>query len=128
MGCGCEFDISTLFLPISLSSASVGIPTRKKILKTHSYKHGLDPLSPRQRKMSETNTYTQPPYVYIVRKESFSAAHRLHSPHLSDSENKALFGVSNHPHGFGHNYNLTVTLRGRIDLKSGMFTCCYIQA
>lgn len=34
----------------------------------------------------------------------FAASHRLHSPSLSDEENRRLFGKCNHPNGHGHNY------------------------
>jgi hypothetical protein len=44
------------------------------------------------------------PIGYISRIEHFSAAHRLHSPHLSAEENKELYGKCNHHNGHGHNY------------------------
>ncbi|KAJ3185524.1 hypothetical protein HDU87_000147 [Geranomyces variabilis] len=44
------------------------------------------------------------PIVYLSREEHFSAAHRLHSPHLSDAENLNVYGKCNHKHGHGHNY------------------------
>jgi 6-pyruvoyltetrahydropterin/6-carboxytetrahydropterin synthase len=50
----------------------------------------------------------------------FSAAHRLHSPALSDEENQAVFGKCNNPHGHGHNYELEVTVQGKIDPRTGM--------
>lgn len=56
----------------------------------------------------------------IRRRFSFSAAHRLHCPTLSDQENKALFGKCNHEHGHGHNYEVTVELKGEIDPITGM--------
>lgn len=56
----------------------------------------------------------------LSRRLVFSAAHRLHSPQLSDAENKKIFGKCNHPHGHGHNYVLDVTLRGPINLQTGM--------
>ncbi|XP_005106705.2 6-pyruvoyl tetrahydrobiopterin synthase [Aplysia californica] len=60
------------------------------------------------------------PVVFIQRIESFSACHRLHSPYLSDEENKALFGKCNSPNGHGHNYKVEVTLKGPIDPATGM--------
>lgn len=42
--------------------------------------------------------------VYLSRIETFSAAHRLHSPSLSDEENEKLYGKCNNPNGHGHNY------------------------
>ncbi|KAM9715514.1 6-pyruvoyl tetrahydrobiopterin synthase [Menidia menidia] len=57
---------------------------------------------------------------YITRVQSFSACHRLHSIHLSDEENKKVFGKCNNPNGHGHNYKVEVTVRGKIDGKTGM--------
>jgi 6-pyruvoyltetrahydropterin/6-carboxytetrahydropterin synthase len=50
------------------------------------------------------------PLVEITRRESFSAAHRLHDPRLSDEENRRLYGMCNTEHG--HNYAFEVTVRG----------------
>ncbi|KAM3860059.1 6-pyruvoyl tetrahydrobiopterin synthase-like [Diretmus argenteus] len=58
--------------------------------------------------------------AYITRVQSFSACHRLHSLHLSDEENKRVFGKCNNPNGHGHNYKVEVTVRGRIDTVTGM--------
>nr|BAN19723.1 6-pyrovoyltetrahydropterin synthase lacking C terminus [Bombyx mori]BAN66735.1 6-pyrovoyltetrahydropterin synthase lacking C terminus [Bombyx mori] len=35
------------------------------------------------------------PIVSIIRRETFSSAHRLHSPFLSDEENKKVYGKCN---------------------------------
>ncbi|MBP1935237.1 6-carboxytetrahydropterin synthase [Paenibacillus sediminis] len=53
----------------------------------------------------------------LTRKFYFSAAHRLHSHHLSDEEKIKLFGKCNNPHGHGHNYYLDVTVEGEPDLN-----------
>jgi len=50
----------------------------------------------------------------------FSAAHRLHTPQRSDTENRALYGKCNNPNGHGHNYTLEVTIHGPIDAATGM--------
>lgn len=50
----------------------------------------------------------------------FLSSHRLHSAALSDEENAAIFGKCNNPNGHGHNYKVTVTLRGPIDPRTGM--------
>ncbi|NWU92406.1 PTPS synthase, partial [Upupa epops] len=42
------------------------------------------------------------------------------SKSLSDEENLKLFGKCNNPNGHGHNYKVTVTVRGEIDPVSGM--------
>ncbi|XP_070783198.1 6-pyruvoyl tetrahydrobiopterin synthase [Enoplosus armatus] len=57
---------------------------------------------------------------YITRVESFSASHRLHSIHLSDEENKRVYGKCNNPNGHGHNYKVEVTVHGKIDRLTGM--------
>ncbi|HEX2912861.1 MAG TPA: 6-pyruvoyl tetrahydrobiopterin synthase family protein [Chloroflexia bacterium] len=58
--------------------------------------------------------------VYLTRRATFSAAHRLHSLELSDEENRQVFGKCNNPHGHGHNYMLEVTVKGEIDPRTGM--------
>ncbi len=60
------------------------------------------------------------PLAYLTRKAHFCASHRLHSPHLSDAENKKVFGKCNHPSGHGHNYVVEVTVKGEIDPQTGM--------
>jgi len=49
----------------------------------------------------------------------FRAAHRLHSPHLSDSENRAVYGKCNNPAGHGHQYRIEAAIAGTLDDKSG---------
>lgn len=56
----------------------------------------------------------------ITRIESFSAAHRLNSPHLSPDQNAQIFGKCNNPNGHGHNYKLEVTVEGVVDPFTGM--------
>lgn len=53
--------------------------------------------------------------VFISRRETFSASHRLASKGLSDAENERVFGKCFRPNGHGHNYVLEVTLKGEID-------------
>ena len=57
--------------------------------------------------------------IYVTRQIEFNAAHRLHSPWISDEENSTIFGKCNNPNGHGHNYQLEVTVRGAIDTKTG---------
>jgi 6-pyruvoyltetrahydropterin/6-carboxytetrahydropterin synthase len=57
------------------------------------------------------------PMVRLSQKFEFSASHRLHSPQLSEEENRRTFGKCNNPHGHGHNYELQVTLVGRPDQR-----------
>ncbi|KAG0223778.1 hypothetical protein BGW42_004492 [Actinomortierella wolfii] len=58
--------------------------------------------------------------AYVTRIEHFSAAHRLHSPHLDAAQNVALYGKCNHASGHGHNYKVEVTIQGTIDPQTGM--------
>ena len=60
------------------------------------------------------------PIVYLTRRETFAAAHRLWSEQLSDEQNRELFGPCAYDHGHGHNYVLEVTLRGAVDPKTGV--------
>jgi 6-pyruvoyltetrahydropterin/6-carboxytetrahydropterin synthase len=60
------------------------------------------------------------PVCYITRVEDFCASHRLHSPLLTDEENRALYGKCNNVNGHGHNYRLYVTVRGEVDPRTGM--------
>lgn len=56
------------------------------------------------------------PVVYITRKEHFSSCHRLHSVHLSEEENKEVFGKCNWMNGHGHNYEVKATVRGPVSI------------
>jgi len=58
--------------------------------------------------------------AHLTRRYMFSASHRLHSPQLSDDENRATYGKCNNPHGHGHNYMLEVTVSGTVDQATGM--------
>ena len=57
--------------------------------------------------------------VYLTRKAEFSASHYYHNPALSLEENQRLFGKCNNPNGHGHNYTLEVTVKGKVDPRSG---------
>lgn len=58
--------------------------------------------------------------VYLTRRTTFSAAHRLWSEHLTDAENYAIYDKCANPNGHGHNYILEVTVRGWPDERTGM--------
>lgn len=58
--------------------------------------------------------------VRMGRVYHFSAAHRLHSPYLSEAENTALYRDCNNPGGHGHNYVLEVMVEGQMDPRLGM--------
>jgi 6-pyruvoyltetrahydropterin/6-carboxytetrahydropterin synthase len=57
--------------------------------------------------------------IRVTRRYQFSASHRLHSPSLSDQDNRRLYGKCNNPFGHGHNYVLDVSVRGPVDERSG---------
>ncbi|MDF1808443.1 MAG: 6-carboxytetrahydropterin synthase [Phycisphaerales bacterium] len=44
--------------------------------------------------------------ILLRQRFEFAAAHRLHSPALSDQENAQYFGKCNNLHGHGHNYQI----------------------
>ncbi len=67
------------------------------------------------------------PIGYLTRRETFSASHRLHSPHLSEAENEALFGKCHRPNGHGHNYSFEVTVRGPIDANGLVMNLCDLK-
>jgi len=58
--------------------------------------------------------------VYLTRRASFSASHRLWSEQLTDAENYAIYEKCTNPNGHGHNYLLEVTVRGTPDPQTGM--------
>jgi 6-pyruvoyltetrahydropterin/6-carboxytetrahydropterin synthase len=58
--------------------------------------------------------------VYVTRKASFSASHRLFNPSWSDARNQEVFGKCNNPHGHGHNYDIEVTVAGDPPAATGM--------
>jgi 6-pyruvoyltetrahydropterin/6-carboxytetrahydropterin synthase len=58
--------------------------------------------------------------AFLSIRTHFAAAHRLARPELSPEENDAIYGKCARPHGHGHNYLLDVTVRGRIDPRTGM--------
>jgi 6-pyruvoyltetrahydropterin/6-carboxytetrahydropterin synthase len=58
--------------------------------------------------------------VYLTRRVTFSAAHRLWSVYLNEEENYAIYDKCANPYGHGHNYTLEVTLYGRPDPRTGM--------
>jgi 6-pyruvoyltetrahydropterin/6-carboxytetrahydropterin synthase len=53
--------------------------------------------------------------VRLTRRYQFSASHRLHTPELSDQENRDLYGKCNNPYGHGHDYVVEITVEGLPD-------------
>ncbi|HNY03476.1 MAG TPA: 6-carboxytetrahydropterin synthase [Bacteroidales bacterium] len=58
--------------------------------------------------------------IHIIRREHFSAAHRLFLPELTDEENFEIFGKCSNPNWHGHNYTLFVTIQGETDPATGL--------
>lgn len=56
----------------------------------------------------------------VTRRYAFAASHRLHSPQLSDEENRRVYGKCNNPYGHGHNYVIDVSARGPVDEVTGL--------
>lgn len=59
------------------------------------------------------------PVVEVTRAYQFSAAHRLHNPRFSPTENARIYGRCNNPSGHGHTYRLEVTIRGPVAAATG---------
>lgn len=58
--------------------------------------------------------------VTISRKFEFSASHRYWREEWSEEKNNNEFGLCTSPYGHGHNYELHVTITGKIDPQTGM--------
>lgn len=57
--------------------------------------------------------------VYITRKETFTAAHKLFHQGWSDEKNLEVFGKCANPNWHGHNYTLLVTVKGEKNPETG---------
>ena len=58
--------------------------------------------------------------VLITKKFEFSASHRYWNKDWDQEKNERVFGKCTSPHGHGHNYDLHVTISGKIDPATGM--------
>ena len=56
----------------------------------------------------------------ITRRLHFCAAHRLSVSEWSSEKNAEIFGGCANPNWHGHNYELEVTVTGRVDPVTGM--------
>lgn len=81
----------------------------------------LEPMPARwvEWRAEQEATIEEPKKMLLTHEYEFAASHRLHSPHLSDDENRELFGKCNYENGHGHNYIFEVTVAGPIDTRSG---------
>lgn len=57
--------------------------------------------------------------VFITRRETFNAAHRLFRDDWDDQKNLEVFGKCSNPRWHGHNYVLYVTVRGPVSEETG---------
>jgi len=57
--------------------------------------------------------------VYIQRRETFSASHRLYNAAWSEDQNEAVFGKCSNRYGHGHNFQLIVTVKGNVNPDTG---------
>ncbi|HSM62798.1 MAG TPA: 6-carboxytetrahydropterin synthase [Gillisia sp.] len=57
--------------------------------------------------------------VTVHRKAHFNAAHRLYRKDWDDQKNLNIFGKCSNPNFHGHNYELTVSVKGEIDPETG---------
>lgn len=69
------------------------------------------------------------PVLRLTRRYRFSSSHRLHSPVLSEDDNRRVYGKCNNPYGHGHDYLLEVTVAGEPDPVTGrMFPLALLDA
>ena len=57
--------------------------------------------------------------VYLTRLEHFNAAHKLYNPAWSSEKNEAVFGKCANENWHGHNYELFVTIKGKVNENTG---------
>jgi 6-pyruvoyltetrahydropterin/6-carboxytetrahydropterin synthase len=60
--------------------------------------------------------------IYITRRETFSAAHKLSRPDWTVEKNNEVFGKCANPNWHGHNYILWVTVKGEVNKETGFVT------
>lgn len=57
--------------------------------------------------------------IYITRKEHFNAAHKLYNTAWDEAQNETVFGKCANKNWHGHNYELYVTVKGKINPDTG---------
>lgn len=57
--------------------------------------------------------------IYITRKASFNAAHKLSRPDWTEEKNIEVYGKCANPNWHGHNYQLYVTVKGEVNPETG---------
>jgi 6-pyruvoyltetrahydropterin/6-carboxytetrahydropterin synthase len=66
-----------------------------------------------------TRVEVLPTCMRVTRSYEFAAAHRLHAPFLTESENRLRYDKCSNLAGHGHNYRLEVCVEGTPDAESG---------
>jgi 6-pyruvoyltetrahydropterin/6-carboxytetrahydropterin synthase len=74
----------------------------------------LSPFTSIECRVADSSDTPEPQMVRLSQTFEFAATHRLHNPALTDDRNRATFGKCNNPHGHGHNYQLQVTIAGKV--------------
>ncbi len=62
--------------------------------------------------------------VTLSRKAHFNAAHRLYRKDWTFEQNDAVFGKCNNPNFHGHNYELIVSVTGKINPENRLRDGC----
>ena len=57
--------------------------------------------------------------IYITRRETFNAAHKLYQPNWTEEENNLVFGKCANKNWHGHNFTLFVTVKGVPNIETG---------
>ncbi|TNE76459.1 MAG: 6-carboxytetrahydropterin synthase [Bacteroidetes bacterium] len=57
--------------------------------------------------------------VYITRRETFNAAHKLYREDWSEEKNWEVFGRCSNKHWHGHNFEIFVTVKGKPSEDTG---------
>lgn len=58
--------------------------------------------------------------IYLTRRETFNAGHRMFRREWSEEENERVFGACSNPNWHGHNYVLFVTVKGKVNPETGL--------
>ncbi len=57
--------------------------------------------------------------LYLTRRETFNAGHRLFKTEWTDEQNFKVYGKCSNPQWHGHNYVLFVTVKGQLNPETG---------
>jgi len=57
--------------------------------------------------------------IYITRRETFNAAHKLWQANWTEEKNQEVFGKCSNKNWHGHNFELFITVKGKPDPSTG---------